>query len=184
MGMLPIGLALSATGVVLLRISWSRQSQALAGLGWASLATATPVLAGADGAWAVTLGALVATGVAALLLTHSAIVAPAGRAPATRQGIAGEGWRFSASDLGRRIAVFALVGPGAFAAAQLLAFGAQAAARRAEWHEADATVLGLLLQPIAWAILAAVQITRTGPLRMIVPALITAAAGLLLWRVP
>lgn len=179
--LLALGIALSAAGVGVLRASWGKSRRGLTALAWAALAAGTIAAAAVGGAWGIAVAWLVATGTAALLLAYAAVAAPAGRAASGREPLTTETWRFQASDLGRRLAVFALVVPLGFAAAQLLAFGAQAAARRAGWAEADTIVLMLLLQPIAWTVLAAIQITRHGPLRMIAPALVCAIAGTILW---
>ena len=179
--LLGLGVALAAAGVGLLRVSWGKRRHGLTALAWIALTLGTVASAAVAGAWGIAVAWLVATGIAALLLTYAAATAPAGRAGSARDPLTTETWRFQASDVGRRLAVFTLVVPVGFAAAQLLAFGAQAAARRAGWAEADAIVLTLLLQPIAWTMLAAVQITRRGPIRMIAPALVCATVGTLLW---
>lgn len=179
--LLALGLALSVAGVGVLRATWGRRRHGLTALAWAALTAGTIASAAVAGAWGIAVAWLVATGIATLLLAHAAVTAPAGRTGNAREPLTTETWRFQASDLGRRLAVFALVVPVGFAAAQLLAFGAQAAARRAGWAEADTIVLMLLLQPIAWTVLASVQISRRGPLRMIAPALVCAIVGTILW---
>jgi hypothetical protein len=176
-----LGVALSAAGVCALRASWGRRKPVLSALALGALVLGTIASAAVAGAWGIAMAWLAATLIAALLLAHAAATAPAGRAAGGREPLTTETWRFRASDLWRRLAVFALVVPVGFAAAQLLAFGAQAAARRAGWAEADTIVIALLGQPIAWTILASIQITRRGPLRMIAPALACALAGTILW---
>lgn len=178
---LALGLLASATGVGALRLAWGRRRLWLTAAGWALLGGAAALLGAAAGAWGVAVAAVVAMLAAGVPLAHSAVTLAPGRVRAAGNAAAAPGWRFRASDFGRRLAVFALVVPVGFASAQLLAFGAQAAARRAGWGDADTLALMLLLQPIAWTLLAAVQITRAGPARMILPALIAALAGLLLW---
>lgn len=172
---------LCAAGVAMLRASWGRRKPALTGLGWGALVLGTIAAAVAGGAWGIATAWLAATLVAALLLAHAVATTPAGRVAGTRDTLTTDSWRFDASDFGRRMAVFLLVVPVGFAAAQLLAFGAQAAARRAGWAEADTMVLMLLGQPIAWTILASIQITRSGPIAMIAPAALFALAGAILW---
>lgn len=176
-----LGIALCAAGVGLLRVAWGKRTAVVTGLGWAALVAGTLASAASEGAWGIAIAWLVATGVGGALLGQAAATASPGRAASDRQPLTTETWRFQASDLGRRLAVFALVVPLGFAAAQLLAFGAQAAARRAGWEEADTMVLMLLGQPTSWAILASIQITRRGPAQMIAPAIVCALAGLLLW---
>ena len=88
-----------------------------------------------------------------------------------------------ASEIAARVSVFVLVVPVAFVAAQWLAFGVQAAARRAGAVETDAVVITLFLQPIAWAIIIAVQMTRAGPSRMIAAPASAAILGTLFWSV-
>ena len=83
--------------------------------------------------------------------------------------------------LGRRLLVFVLVVPVAFVAAQWLAFGVQALARRGGAVEADLVVLTLALQPVFWAGLMAIQMSRAGPLRMVAPPAIAALLGTMLW---
>ncbi|MGK6356229.1 hypothetical protein ACMGDH_13515 [Sphingomonas sp. DT-207] len=179
--LLSLGIALSAAGVGMLRASWGRRKPVLAASAWAALVLGTIASAAVAGAWGIAVAWLVATLIAGLLLARAVVTAPAGRAAAGREPLTTETWRFQASDLWRRLAVFALVVPVGFAAAQLFAFGAQAAARRAGWAEADTIVVALLGQPIVWTILASIQITRRGPLRMIAPALVCALLGAILW---
>ncbi|MBO9624363.1 MAG: hypothetical protein J7500_16770 [Sphingomonas sp.] len=178
---LALGLAASVAGVGVLRLAWGSRRPWLTAAGWTLLGGATVLLGASGGAWGMAIATVVAMLAAGVPLAHNALVLPGGRARTVAEAANAPGWRFRASDLGRRLAVFALVVPLGFAAAQLLAFGAQAAARRAGWGDADTLTLALLLQPIAWTVLAAVQITRAGPLRMILPALVVALAGLLLW---
>ena len=178
---LALGLVLCTAGVALLRASWGQRKPALTALGWSALVLGTAAAAMAEGAWGIAMAWLAATLAGALLLGHAVVTTPAGRAVAGREPLTTDSWRFDASDFGRRLAVFVLVVPVGFAAAQLLAFGAQAAARRAGWAEADTMVLMLLGQPIAWTILASIQITRRGPIAMIVPAVAFALAGAILW---
>jgi hypothetical protein len=179
--LLILAVGLSAAGVALLRASWGRRRPALTAAAWGALVLGTVLATAMEGAWGITIAWLVATVLAGALLAHAAATAPAGRAAGGRDPLTTETWRFQASDVGRRLAVFALVVPLGFAAAQLLAFGAQAAARRAGWAEADSMVLALIGQPIVWTLLASIQITRRGPLRMIAPALICAILGTILW---
>jgi hypothetical protein len=89
--------------------------------------------------------------------------------------------RWRAEGLIRRTIVFLLVVPIGFAATMILALGAEAAARRAGWIEADRYVLALMLQPAAWALLASGQMLSTHPRGMVAPALACALGGAALW---
>jgi hypothetical protein len=169
-----------ALGVLALRAGWGA-SRAPVAIGWLLIVLGLGALAARTGAWGLAFGATIAMLAAFLLLGREALATPARRAS---PGGARSGEtlpRPRLTGLGRRTAVFLLVVPMGFAATQLLAFGAQAAARRAGWVEADATTLALLLQPTAWAVLASIQVMRAGPVAMIVPVLLCTLAGLLLW---
>jgi hypothetical protein len=88
-------------------------------------------------------------------------------------------WRIEG--LVRRASVFLLVVPVGFAATMVLALGVEATARRAGWGEADRTVLTLMLQPAAWAVLACGQMLSAHPRGMVVPALACTLGGAALW---
>ncbi|MGN6376930.1 MAG: hypothetical protein ACTHMG_15455 [Sphingomonas sp.] len=175
-----VALIAAAVAVLFLRLGWRRRPL-LVGLGWAIASAALTVLTWRWGAWGLSVGTLVGIAAALVILMREALAAPEGhrapeRATATKPA---SGRRIEG--LGRRVAVFLLVVPAGLAATELLALGAEAAARRAGWVEADTTVLALMAQPLAWALLASVQLIAPGPRAMVAPALLCAAAGGLLW---
>ena len=174
------GIAASVLAIMLVRAGWGGRRRLAAG-GWLLLAGACAWLIARDGAWGAAILATAAMATALLLLLGAAWTAPAGRMrpPRTPPSITLPRLRIGA--IGRRCAVFALVVPGGLAATVLLAFGAQAAAGRIGWMEADRTVMMLILQPTAWGVLAGWQMLRSGPMAMTTPMLACAAAGLLLW---
>jgi len=174
-----IGGAAIALGMAMVRRGWSGQ-RALALAGWLLAGIGLALLAWQDGAWGAAMGTLVGTGVALGCVLYAGMTAPAKiprpeRTPATMA----LPWRWG--DLGRRSAVFLLVVPIGFAAAQWAAFGMQAMARRAGVGETDAVVLTLLLQPVAWVAIMSIQMTRHDLRRMIGAPVAAALFGTLLW---
>lgn len=172
-------LALVLIGVALIRWGWSGRS-GIAGIGWMLASVALVTLAIRDGAWGVAIGIVAGTAAALALVLHAGWTSPAKVPRAVREAPSitlPRRWH----DLRRRIVVFVLVVPIAFCAAQWLAFGAQAIARRAGASDADAIVLTLMLQPILWALLIAWQMTRAGPARMVAPPAAAAVLGTVLW---
>lgn len=167
-------------GIALVRIGWGGRRR-LAWVGWAMVAAATTALALLAGAWGVAVAGTVATAAAFVLLGHAMWTAPAGRNRPAREPTSVTLPRWRVAGVARRVAVFAAVVPLGFAATQLLAFGAEVAGRRAGWAAADTIVLTWMLQPVAWAALASVQMTRPGPAAMVLPALVCGLAGVLLW---
>ena len=168
-----------AGAMVLVRIGWGgRRPLALAG--WAIALAALAALTLRDGAWGLAVGTLAAMAVALVLVLWAGWRSPprAGRpsreAPAV---LLPRRWQ----GLVRRLAVFVLSVPVAFAAAQWLAFGVQAAGRRWGLVEADAIVLALFLQPVLWMALMSIQLTRANTLRMIPAPVAAALAGTALW---
>lgn len=177
--MIGIALAAIAAAMLLVRIGWAGRRGA-APLGWVIAAAALAVLVAGDGAWGLAMGTTTAITVALALVLHAGatsprrITRPAREAPAIHVP-------HHARDIARRAAVFALVVPVAFVAAQGLAFGLQALARGAGWDESNTTVLALFLQPILWTAIMVVQMTRTDARRMIAAPAAAALAGLLCW---
>jgi hypothetical protein len=179
-----IGVAALAvvTGMVLVRLGWNRRL-AMGVAGWLLTAAALVACARAAGAWGVAVVALVAMAAAFVLLIWSGWGTPVRvRRPERDRvaAVAGQGPLL----LVQRLSVFLLVVPGGGAASLLLAFGLQAAVRRAGIGEADAEACFLLLLPPIWCILLAWQMMRDGPRRMVVPPLLVAALGGLLWATP
>lgn len=177
--MIALALLAVAAGMVLVRFGWAGR-RGIAPLGWALALAALVVLTAGDGAWGLAVGVTTGIVVALALVLHAGAAAPprAVRAPRERPSVT---IPHRAGDIARRLAVFVLVVPVAFVAAQGLAFGAQAATRAAGWDAANTTVLALFLQPIVWAAIMTAQMTRATPTRMVAPPAIAALAGLFLW---
>lgn len=172
-------LILIIAAMLLVRIGWDgRRGVALAG--WAAGIVGLVVLTIGEGAWGLAVGTVVGIVTALAIVLHAGWTSPAKvqRPPREAPSITlPRRW----SDLGRRVAVFVLVVPVAFAAAQWLTFGVQAAARRGGAGDADALVLALFLQPTLWGAIMCWQMTRSGPARMIALPVIATAAGTILW---
>lgn len=166
-------------GVALLRHGW-RGTKAAIVVGWTLVAAA--LLAGTmrDGAWGMSMAALEGMMAACVILCAAAWKSAPARATRTRDPIHATGTD-AGGRLARRVAVFALVVPVGALAATVLAFGAQAVVRGAGLGDANALVTMLLIQPVAWSVLASVQMLRPGPRGMIAPAVACAAPGLALW---
>lgn len=177
--MIAVALVTIALAMLLVRLGWSG-ARAAALAGWGLAGGALLVLAADAGAWGLATGAVVGISVALGLVLQSGWTAPAKLRRAVRTMPAITVPRRK-RDLARRLAVFVLVVPVAFGAAQCFAFGAQALARGRGAADADSTVLALFLQPLIWAGLMAWQMTRTGPARMVAAPVGAAALGTLLW---
>lgn len=179
-----LGIAGSVTaamlGMGLVRTGWDGR-RVLAWSGWGVMLIALAGLALLTGAWGIAVGTTGAMAVALLLLARAAWTAPTGRSRPARTPPSVTLPRLRIGGIARRVAVFLMVVPVGLAASALLAFGVQAQARRSGWAEADSIVLLLFLQPTLWAVLASVQMLRTGPVAMIAPTVLCAVAGLLLW---
>lgn len=177
--MIALALAIVAAGMLLVRIGWNGRRR-IAAAGWMLAAAGLASLTAHDGAWGFAIGTVAGIAMALILVLHAGWRSPAKahRAPREAPSIAiPRHW----PDIARRLAVFALVVPVGFAAAQWLAFGAQALARRVGMGDADAIALTLFLQPILWAIVMAIQMTRANAARMIAPPIAAALIGTLLW---
>lgn len=166
-------------GMVLVRLGWAGRRGAAA-LGWALALAALVLLAAGDGAWGLAVGTTTAIVVGLSLVLHAGWTSPARTVRPPREAPAIH-VPHHARDILRRLAVFALVVPVAFAAAQGLAFGLQAVARGAGWNDTDTTVLALFLQPVLWVAIMTVQMTRADAARMVAAPATAALAGLLLW---
>ncbi|HVI98826.1 MAG TPA: hypothetical protein VM657_07145 [Sphingomonas sp.] len=167
-------------GVAALRRGWGGPRPWIVA-GWTLIALALVILTATAGAWGLAVGASAAMAAAMLVLARAGIAEPGRetRSPRAMPTVTPPRWRWRG--LARRIAVFLLIVPVGLVASAILAFGCDAIARRAGWVEADSLALALFVQPVVWAILATVQSMKEGPVRMISPALICAAIGLLLW---
>ena len=172
-------LLIVAVGIALVRLGWGG-TRALAIIGWLAAATALVVLTGMNGAWGLSLGVVVGMAVALGFVLQAGWTSPPRdrRAPREAPAISIPHHR---RDLLRRIAVFVLAVPVAFAAAQWLAFGVQAAIRGNAPIDGDAVVLTLFLQPVIWTALLTVQLTRARPAQMIAAPLVAGIAGTILW---
>lgn len=174
LAMLGAGLAM-----VLVRLGWSGQTR-IAAAGWVLAAAALLALTLADGAWGLAMGTVCAVAVALVMVLQAGWVSPRGRARKEREAPSIDvphSWRGT----GRRLAVFALVVPVSFAASLWLAFGLNALMKGANDLDANSVATALFVQPISWAILMSWQMTRPGPLQMIMQPAVAALAGTLLW---
>lgn len=172
-------LLLIMAAIGLIRAGWGGRRW-LAWAGWAAAALALAILAREDGAWGLAIGTVAGMSAAILLVLWSGWTATAKQRRPPREPPAvtiPRRW----SDLVHRVAVFLLVVPIGFAAAQWLTFGAQALARRQGIGASDATALTLLLQPLLWSLLMAWQMTRADARRMVAPPLAAALLGTALW---
>lgn len=177
--MIAIALLAIVAAMLLIRVGWAGRRGAAAA-GWAIAVAALFALASRDGAWGLAVGTVVGIAAALALVLHEGWRSPAKVQRPTREApsiMLPQRW----SDGGRRVMVFVLVVPVAFVAAQWLAFGAQALARRAGMHDADTLVMTLFLQPTLWSVLMCWQMTRNGPAKMVAAPIATAALGTILW---
>jgi len=176
---LTLGLAGMALAVLCLRLGWRRRRGVVA-LGWALGIAAAARLTARWGMWGLCTAILGGIAAAAVVLAYEALVSPAVFRP-VRARITVTTPRWRVEGLARRLATFLLVVPIGFAATEMLALGAETAASRAGWVEANSTVLALVTQPLAWAALASMQMITRHPRSMIAPAALCALAGAILW---
>lgn len=177
----PVMLLMAVAAMMVVRFGWDgRRGVALAG--WLIAAVAAIGATVADGAWGLAVTILAGSAAALAMLLYAGWTSPA-RPQRPARVAAAIALPQRASEITARVSVFVLVVPVAFVAAQWLAFGVQAAARRAGAVETDAVVITLFLQPIAWAIIIAVQMTRAGPSRMIAAPASAAILGTVFWSV-
>jgi hypothetical protein len=179
--MLAAALLAAAVAMLLVRLGWAGRRGA-APAGWVLATAALGLLVWQDGAWGLATGVVVGMAAALALVLHAGWTSPARTARAPRQAPAIAIPRLP-GDIARRLAVFALTVPVAFAAAQWLAFAAQSAARARGADAADALALMLFLQPLLWGVIVVVQMTRAGPMRMIAAPLVAAMMGGVLWSI-
>lgn len=167
--------------MLLVRLGWAGR-QAVAAAGWALAVAALLWLGWQAGAWGVALGTVVGMASAIAAVLHAGWRSPVKttRPPREAPAIA---IPYRAGDVARRAAVFALTVPVAFVAAQGLAFAVHEAARAQGMGVADALVLMPMLQPVLWAGIIAVQMTRAGAAQMVLPPLVAALAGGVLWSI-
>lgn len=179
--MTTLALIAIVVAIVLVRLGWGGQ-RTLGPLGWALGAVALCLLTLQDGAWGLSVGVVAGMTAAFVFVLHAGWTSPtrARRAPREAPAISIPHHR---RDLARRVAVFALAVPLAFAAAQWLAFGIQAAVRGGAALDADAVALTLFLQPVIWTAILTVQLTRARTTQMVAAPLVAAVAGTMLWGV-
>ncbi|HEY8603561.1 hypothetical protein [Tsuneonella suprasediminis] len=173
------GWILAGLSVVLIRMGWGGR-RSVARAGWALAIVSLVLLARQAGAWGMATGFTVGMIVALLIVLYAAWRSPAKLRRVGRQVDAAVVLPGSAH-LARRFAVFVLVVPVAFAAAQWLAFAIQAYVRGGAPIDANSFALMLILQPVIWTILMTWQMTLSNPVRMIGPPLIAAVLGALAW---
>ncbi|WP_174297033.1 hypothetical protein [Sphingomonas bacterium] len=162
-------------GVTLVRIGWTGRL-VVAVAGWALIAVALTACTRDTGAWGLAVGTVAGMAAAFATLLWSGWATPVRTWRPDRERVAaisGEG----SLALMRRASVFLVVVPGGGLVSLLLAFGLQAAGRRAGVGEADAAACLLLSLPVIWASLLAWQMTRDGLRQMIVPLFLLAAVG-------
>ncbi|AHE54716.1 hypothetical protein [Sphingomonas sanxanigenens] len=178
----------AAVGVLLVRAGWpagARRRGPLLIAGWGAIAISLIGMGRQDGAWGVTMVALVAMVVAQGALAVAALEkgrkAKAERAPREAEptvALSPGGW----AGLGRRVTIFLLVVPFGAVVAMLFALALLGAVRAAGWHDANSTPLGLLLWPIAWALLATWMLMYETLARIARPlAFVAAPSALALW---
>jgi hypothetical protein len=177
--MIILGLVAITVAMLLVRLGWSGR-RGVAPVGWALGVGGLLLLAASDGAWGLAVGTVTGMAVAIAIVLHAGWRSPVKvRRPArTAPSIT---LPHRPAELARRLFVFVLVVPIGFVAAQWLAFGTQALARRGGSGEADALALTLFLQPLLWSFLMAWQMTRATPMRMIAPPASAAVLGTILW---
>ena len=176
-------LSLGGAGLslVLVRLGWGGR-RGLAAAGWLLAAASLLALMQAHGAWGLAIGAATAMEAALVLIFRAGWVSPVGRtrkagdAPAIALP---HSWRGA----GRRLTVFALVAPVGLAASLWLAFGLNALMTGDGGQGANSVATMLFVQPLAWTALMSWQMTRAGAREMILPPLLAASLGTLLWAI-
>lgn len=179
--MIAAALLAIVAGILLVRLGWGGRRGAAAA-GWTVAAAALGLLTWRDGAWGLALGCVAGMIAALVVILHAGWTSPRKARRAPRQAPA-TAIPQKPSDLARRLAVFALTVPVAFAAAQWLAFAVQALVRASGSAEADAIVLMLFVQPVAWGVIVSVQMTRADPWRMLAAPLAASVMGGVLWSI-
>jgi hypothetical protein len=177
--MICMALILIVAAMILIRLGWGGQRH-LAAIGWSIAAAALIWLVALGGAWGLAVGAVTGMTSAIAMLLVAGWTSPArARRPARVHPTIVLPRR--PSDLARRIAVFALVVPAGFVAAQWLAFGVQAMVRHGHVADADGIVLTLFLQPILWSGIMVWQMTMAKTRHMIVPVAAAGVLGTMVW---
>ncbi len=160
-----IACAAAVSAVLVLRVGWERRERSIPInlTGWALMAIAAVAAWRTNGAWAVAIAALAAMGTALALLTHAAATAQPGKGTAQasnrRAGLLPEGAEPLA--LGRRIATFLIVVPGALVASIAVAIAARAVSMELGAVEGDGNAIAFFTAPLAWAVLAFLLLLQT-----------------------
>ncbi|MCB2060171.1 MAG: hypothetical protein R3E09_13290 [Novosphingobium sp.] len=176
------GSACAVVGVMALRLAWGlpRRSVAANMAGWLLMLLGSVLAATGHGAWGLAVSTLALMAAAALCLLYAAAISPRGSAHATNRRVHLLPEEGEPLGLGRRLATLALTVPLAMAVSLILAVAARGLAARAGWHEADANVLGFLLMPLLWAVIAVwllmARARRRQGLILLIPALAGGAA--------
>lgn len=176
-------LALGGAGLslVLVRLGWGGRRW-LAAAGWLLAASSLLALTTAHGAWGLAMGAVAAMAAALGLVFQAGWVSPTGRARPERTSPSvslPHSWRGT----GRRLAVFALTVPVGLAASAWLAYGLNVLMKGDGAQGANSVATMLFVQPLAWTVLMSWQMTRPGPREMVVPPVLAAVLGTLLWMI-
>lgn len=150
------GAAAAASGVAVLRLSWSRpkRSPGMNFAGWILLLLAGAVAWNVAGAWGVSVEALVAMTMAFVFLALAAWTSPASSTKASnrRAGMLPEAG--APLHLGRRIVTFVIVTALALFASLGLALGIRLLVILGGAGEAGANVTAIFATPLTWAVLA------------------------------
>jgi hypothetical protein len=164
-----IAVGLGLAGVALLRFSWGRpaRSWGLNAAGWALLVAGAVAAALAEGAWGVSVMALVAMGAAMAVLAVAGARSPRGRNGVSNRRVgmlpeAGEPRR-----IGRRLGTFGLVIGAGFAVSVGLAVAVRGLGGLLGWSEANSNALALFVAPLVWAVLATVLLMQTSRRRQV-----------------
>ncbi|MGJ3627182.1 hypothetical protein AB5I41_10020 [Sphingomonas sp. MMS24-JH45] len=181
--MLAPALLAVAAAMLLVRYGWERRRAISVG-GWALAIAALGWLGWQAGAWGAAMGTVAGMVCAIGVVLHAGWRSPRRRRPGrharrrrSRSPIARVVWTCA----GWRSSHWTV--PVAFVAAQGLAFAVQEVARARGTGAADAIVLMLFLQPVLWAGIVAIQMTRAGPVQMILPPMVAALTGGVLWSI-
>lgn len=177
--MIAAALVLVAAGMMLVRLGWGAR-RAVSLVGWAAASGGVVGATVIAGAWGCTVAMLVGTTAALVAIAWAGWRSPVRVRRAPRVAPAAS-VPVRLANLGRRAAVFVLVVPGAFVAAQGVALAARQFVLGHGGATADATVVAWMVQPLAWGIVMTVQMTRAAPAAMVAPPLAAGALGAVLW---
>lgn len=176
-------LAMGGAGLslVLVRLGWGGR-RGLAAAGWLLAAVSLLALTMAHGAWGLAMGGVAAMLVALILVLQAGWASPEGRARKASSAPSvtlPHSW----AGTGRRLVVFALVVPVSLAASVWFAYGLNALMTGNAAQNANSVAAMFFVQPLAWAVLMSWQMTQAGPRPMILPPLLAAILGTLLWMI-